>query len=89
MTSQSPVPVASGPMGWEPVAAAVRSVEVAELEEAPKPQPISPSPSLPAGPSAQPYHVQPVILTHLLYCPPLNSCVGIPSSPPCLLPAYG
>lgn len=89
VTSQLPVPVASVPMGWEPVAAAVRSVELVGLEEAPKPQPISPSLSLPAGLSAQPYHVQPIILTHLLYCPPLNSCVGIPSSPPCLLPASG
>ena len=46
VTSQPPVPVASVPMGWEPVAAAVRSVELVGLEEAPKPQPISPSLSL-------------------------------------------
>lgn len=35
----SPIP---GPMGWEPLAAAVRSAKLAKLEETPEPPALSP-----------------------------------------------
>ena len=45
---------------WESVAAAVRSVKLAGLEETPESPAFSPCPTrTPAGPCAQPNHVQP------------------------------